>query len=61
MDRFDRAAGGVRVVSPNPEAATEAMAAVASALGGQVSFGPAGGDQVPAMLATVPLGREVEL
>lgn len=61
LDRFDRAAGGVRVVSPNPEAATEAMAAVASALGGQVSFGPAGGDQVPAMLATVPLGREVEL
>ena len=61
LDRADRAVGGVRVVSPTAADATAAMAAVQAAVAGQVGFGPAGGDQVPAMLATVPLGREVEL
>ncbi len=61
LDRTDHATGGVRVVSPTAGAATAAMGAIQAELSSRVGFGPAGGDQVPAMLATVPLGREVEL
>lgn len=59
LDRRDRPAGGVRVVAPTSAAATAAMASLQQRLGDRLAFAPAGGDQVPAMLGTVPLGREV--
>lgn len=59
LDRWDHAAGAVRVVGPNPDAAQSAMAELTHRLGAGLVIAPSGGDQVPALLATVPLGREV--
>ena len=59
LDRWDHTAGAVRVVGPNQQAAQAAMAELVNRLGNTVSFAPSGGDQVPALLGTVPLGREV--
>lgn len=61
LDKDDRAAGGLRVVAPTSAAAAQTMTDLQQALGDQLSFAPAGGDQVPAMLGTVPLGREVSV
>lgn len=61
LNRWDKAAGGVRVVAPTSQQATAAMDAIQTRLGAHLGFSPAGGDQVPAMLGTVPLGREVEV
>jgi len=60
LDGSDRSAGAVRLVAPTPDQAVNAMNALQEALSGRISFGPAGGDQVLAMLGTVPLGRQVE-
>lgn len=56
MTRSQAATGGIRLVSPNAESATVAIAHVTRALGSDVRLAPAGGTQVPTMLATVPLG-----
>jgi type VII secretion protein EccE len=53
------ASGGVRLVAPSAEAAAAAADVVESSLRGEVAFGPPSGDQVPTMLATIPLGRGV--
>lgn len=52
--------GALRLVSPSTEQAEEADRAVVSALQGVVRIGPRGGVQVPGMLATIPLGRQVD-
>lgn len=54
-----RASGGIRVVTPTVEAAQAAAKFIESSLKGEVTFGPPAGDQVPTMLATVPLGRGI--
>ncbi len=56
-----RPSGGIRLVTPGnlPEAATAAMAYVDERVRDEVAFDAAAGDQVPTMLATVPLGRSV--
>jgi len=54
-----RASGGIRLVTPTVEGAAAATSFVETRLKGEVAFGPASGDQVPTMLATVPLGRGV--
>ena len=54
-----RASGGIRLVTPTVEGAATATSFVETRLKGEVAFGPASGDQVPTMLATVPLGRGV--
>lgn len=54
-----RASGGIRLVAPTVEGAAAATSFVETRLKGEVAFGPASGDQVPTMLATVPLGRGV--
>ncbi len=51
--------GGIRLVTPNDEAAAGAAAYIENALAGEVSFGSSSGNQVPTMLATVPLGKGV--
>ncbi len=48
--------GALRIACPTPDSAQRAVAAIESQLGG-ISFRPPGGQQVPVMLATVPLGR----
>ncbi|GAB3705803.1 type VII secretion protein EccE [Mariniluteicoccus flavus] len=55
------ASGGVRVVAPTGQAADAAVAHLARQAGRAVPLALAGGTQVPAMLATVPLGRGVAL
>ena len=54
-----RASGGIRLVTPTVEGAATATSFVETRLKGEVAFGPASGDQVPTMLASVPLGRGV--
>ncbi len=54
-----RASGGIRLVTPNVASAEAAAAFVESSLSGEVRFGSPSGDQVPTMLATVPLGKGV--
>lgn len=51
------ATGGIRLVTPNEATAGPAVDHVTAVMAGEVRFGPAGGAQVPTMLATVPLGR----
>lgn len=55
------ASGGVRLVTPNRQTADAAAAYLTERLGGEVALAEAGGTQVPTMLATVPLGRGVQL
>ena len=52
--------GAVRLVTSGAEQAAEADDFIARALSGVVRFGPRGGVQVPGMLATIPLGRQVD-
>ena len=52
--------GAVRHVSHNEEQAAASDEELLPELSGALSFGPLGGVQVPGMLATVPLGRQVE-
>lgn len=52
-----RASGGIRLVTPTVESAEAATAFVEASLKGAVRLGSPSGDQVPTMLATVPLGR----
>lgn len=54
------ARGAVRLVSNDSEHAHEADEFVQAALPSTVRLGPRGGAQVPGLLATVPLGRQVE-
>lgn len=51
--------GAIRLVTSNPEQATAADEFVLSALQGDVKVGPRGGNQVPGLLATIPLGRQI--
>lgn len=51
--------GAVRLVTASLDQAAEADQVVSAALSG-VRLGPRGGVQVPGMLATVPLGRQVD-
>lgn len=53
------ARGAVRLVTSNREQAADADQFVDVALGGALRLGPLGGVQVPGLLATVPLGRQV--
>lgn len=52
--------GAVRLITPNVERAIAADEAMVAGLGGRLKLGPLGGIQVPAMLATVPLGRRID-
>ncbi|OYN92742.1 type VII secretion protein EccE [Parenemella sanctibonifatiensis] len=54
-----RPSGGVRLVTTEAAEADRAVAHVESHLNNRLRFAPAGGQQVPMMLATVPLGRGV--
>lgn len=56
LSPHQEASGGIRLVSPNAASAAEAVAYVAAGLGRGVRLAPAGGTQVPTVLATVPLG-----
>lgn len=53
------ASGGIRLVTPNEEAAEQAAAFVAERITPAVRLGSSTGRQVPTLLATVPLGRGV--
>lgn len=52
--------GAVRHVCHDEEQAAASDEALVPELAGHLSFGPLGGVQVPGMLATVPLGRQVD-
>lgn len=52
--------GGVRLVSADTTLAEAADEFVAGRLHDRLRFGPRGGVQVPGVLATAPLGRQVE-
>ncbi len=51
------AGGGVRLVTPDEAGAVRAQAHLRDQLGRAVRLAPAGGTQIPSVLATVPLGR----
>ncbi|MFW6599081.1 type VII secretion protein EccE [Propionibacteriaceae bacterium Y2011] len=51
------ASGGVRLVTPDVTTAQHAQQYVLDHLGGALTLAPAGGTQIPTVLATVPLGR----
>ena len=51
--------GAVRQVMPTQEAADMADEELINEMGGTVRFGPLGGSQIPGLLATIPLGRQV--
>lgn len=53
------AAGALRLVTSNPEQAGQADEYVLANLPGGLRLGPRGGVQVPGLLATIPLGRQV--
>lgn len=54
------ARGAIRLVSNDMEQASRGDEAVQTLLPAWVRLGPRGGSQVPGMLATVPLGRQVD-
>lgn len=54
------ARGAVRLVTSNDDQARDADEAVQSLLPASVRLGPRGGSQVPGLLATIPLGRQVD-
>lgn len=54
------AAGAVRHVTHNEEQAAAADEELVAEMGGRFRFGPLGGTQVPGLLATIPLGRQVD-
>lgn len=54
------AAGAIRHVSHNEEQAAASDEELVAEMGSRFSFGPLGGTQVPGMLATIPLGRQVD-
>lgn len=51
--------GAVRQITPTQEAADAADEELIHEMGGSLRFGPLGGIQVPGLLATLPLGRQV--
>ncbi|MCC2594065.1 type VII secretion protein EccE [Tessaracoccus sp. OS52] len=53
-------AGAIRHVTHNEEQAAAADEELVAEMGSRFSFGPLGGTQVPGLLATIPLGRQVE-
>ncbi|MEO7588432.1 MAG: type VII secretion protein EccE [Arachnia sp.] len=55
-----QARGAVRHVCHSEEQAAASDEELIPELAGRLSFGPLGGVQVPGMLATVPLGRQVD-
>ncbi|AQP48773.1 type VII secretion protein EccE [Tessaracoccus aquimaris] len=52
--------GAMRLVSPNPEQAVTADEFVLAAVPRDLRIGPLGGNQVPGLLATIPLGRQID-
>jgi type VII secretion protein EccE len=52
--------GALRLVTSGVELAQDADEAVQTLVGGTLRIGPRGGSQVPGLLATVPLGRQVD-
>lgn len=54
------ARGAIRQVTHNQQQADQADEELLARLGHEISLGPLGGTQVPGMLATVPLGRQVQ-
>lgn len=54
------AAGAVRHVTHNEEQAAAADEELVAEMGSRFRFGPLGGTQVPGLLATIPLGRQVD-
>lgn len=60
LDAASKATGAVRLAAPTAEQASAAVEALAEALPTSIKLSFAGGAQVPAMLATVPLGKQVE-
>ncbi|WP_203567895.1 type VII secretion protein EccE [Aestuariimicrobium ganziense] len=59
VDADSRVTGGVRLVTPTTAAAQQAQQHLSAALDRSVKLAAPGGAQVPAVLATVPLGRPV--
>lgn len=57
LEPSGKASGAVRLVTPNTQTAPAAIDFVNDELHGEVTLAAAGGVQVPAMLATIPLGR----
>ncbi|MGA4670506.1 type VII secretion protein EccE [Propionibacteriaceae bacterium Y1923] len=60
LDAASRATGAVRLAAPTAELAQAAVNNLAEALPSSVKLSFGGGAQVPTMLATVPLGKQVE-
>ncbi|MGA4506879.1 type VII secretion protein EccE [Propionibacteriaceae bacterium G1746] len=60
LDAASNATGAVRLVAPNAGMAKAASEQLTDALPGSVKLSFAGGAQVPTMLATVPLGKQVD-
>lgn len=61
LDRSNHAAGAVRFVTMDVDSALRVDDWLSSQVANRVTFTASGGDQVPAMLGTVPLGRDVRL
>ncbi|WP_026927997.1 type VII secretion protein EccE [Granulicoccus phenolivorans] len=61
LDAAAEASGAIRLVTPDEASARAAEDKVAALVGTEVLLGGAGGVQVPTLLATVPLGRGVDL
>lgn len=59
LDEANRASIAVRLVTPNEAMAGEAVQQLRSTLPRTLSLAPSGGRQVPTVLGTVPLGRQV--
>lgn len=57
LEPSGKASGAVRLVTPNTDTAVTAIDSVNDTLHGRITLAAAGGVQVPAMLATIPLGR----
>lgn len=59
LDDANRATVAVRLVTPNPATAQAAVSHLRRQLPRSVQLAPPGGLQVPTVLSTVPLGRQV--
>lgn len=57
LSQHKDATGAIRVAAPTAAAAEQGFEHLRSALGKDIRLQPAGGSQVPALLATVPFGR----
>lgn len=57
LGQDNRASGAIRLACPSAESAASAIGRLSEQLGGDIKLMPPGGQQVPAVLATVPFGR----